>query len=786
MTLDGETELLPGTIYVVPANRNVEILDRHARLSVGENGPRPSVDLLFRSAADAYGENLIAVVLSGTGSDGALGARFVKTAGGTVIVQNPDTAAYPGMPLSLAPTDVDVTVGLERIAGLITDFVNGTFDVPSSSEHSMLRSFLEELRQESGVDFTTYRQATIQRRVQQRMAATGITSFVDYARIVRRDPDERQRLLKSFLIHVTRFFRDRELFDYLREHVLPELIRDAARRKEELRIWSAGCSTGEEAYSLAIVVYELLEEAGVEMHGRIFATDLDEEAVRFARQGIYPARALDELPIDVVEKYFQQIGDEFQIRKHIRSMLVFGEHDLARRAPFPRIDLILCRNVLIYFTVPLQRRALELFAFSLRNGGYLVLGKSETVSPLGEHFAPDNNPLKVFRRIGSRSQLLRSQMPGSVPASPPKVPALRNSRPASRNAGIREPHTSGRVDIPRDGGGILYGLPWGVVVANRTYDVQYINAEARRLFGIHSTAIDQDLIHLVQRFDPIQLRRLIDQAMHGNGASGGVLTANAENGESVQDIEVNCRVLKGEGTTDIVVTLLDVTEREQVRRRVVTSEEETSRLLKANEEVLAANYRLTRTIQDLRDENEQMQVASAEVQAATEEVETLNEELQASNEELETLNEELQATIEELNTTNDDLESRSLEVQSMAIAAENARFRLRDILDAVDDGVIVVDEHRRVVMQSQSMIDLVGEEGRSPQFLDASGNALDDEHSPLTRVAQGETFATRLQIRSSAGDTLMYEVIGRPASVLNGQRLGVLTVHLGEADAQGS
>jgi two-component system, chemotaxis family, CheB/CheR fusion protein len=203
ISLEDRVQLCPGTIYVVPSNHNVQIQDGHALLTSDNPGSQPSVDLLFRSAAEAYGENLIAVVLSGTGSDGSIGARFVKSHGGTVIVQNPDTASSPGLPLSLSLSDVSLTANVERIPSLLKEFVNGGFAVPAATEDSALRSFLEDLREESGVDFTTYRQTTIQRRIQSRMAATGMASFPEYLRMIRRNEEERLHLVKSFLINVT-------------------------------------------------------------------------------------------------------------------------------------------------------------------------------------------------------------------------------------------------------------------------------------------------------------------------------------------------------------------------------------------------------------------------------------------------------------------------------------------------------------------------------------------------------------------------------------------------------
>jgi two-component system, chemotaxis family, CheB/CheR fusion protein len=565
------------------------------------------------------------------------------------------------------------------------------------------------------------------------------------------------------------------LFGYLREHVLPELVRDAASREGELRIWSAGCSTGEEAYSLAIVVHELLKKSGSRVNARIFATDLDEDAVAFARQGIFPARALADLPRDVIDRYFMPLGDEYEIRKHIRSMLVFGVHDVARRAPFPRIDLVLCRNVLVYFTLPLQRRALEMFAFSLRNGGYLVLGKSETINQPGESFAPDQAALKVFRRVGNRSQVpqsrIRSVMPLPLSSSTPK-----NSQAAPRTQAVRAGQKADALGPARDEETVLYGLPFGVVVVNDAYDLQYINPEARRLFGIHATAVGQDFIHLIQRVDPIAIRRIIDRAAHSVEPHSEILTSDEATGDGLQRLEITCRSMNQGKESHFTLTAIEVTEREQFRSRLAAVETASTRLMQANEEVLSSNRELARTIQMLQDENEQLQVTSAEVQAATEEVETLNEELQASNEELETLNEELLSTIEELNTTNDDLEARSLELQGMAIAAENARHQLRGILDTVDDGIIVVDANGGIVLFSKVFNHSFGSDFDPETFLDADGKPIEKQQTPIARAARGETFSMTFKVEVSGSSMQEYQAVGRPMSLPGSHRLGVITI----------
>src|SRR5215204_5625517 len=366
--------------------------------------PRPSVDRLLATAARTFADELVAVILTGTGSDGATGAQAVKAHGGTVIVQNPDTATYPGMPLAVPSSAIDIVADLEAIGPLLGDLVSGAYRISAASDDGDLHAFLDRVRERTGLDFSAYKPATIVRRLQRRMAAAGAATLPDYRRYMERHPEELQRLVASFLIKVTEFFRDPELFTYLRDRVLPGLVSEAKERGE-LRIWSAGCATGEEAYTLAMLVSDLLGDDAAELPVRIFATDIASDAVEFARRGIYTQAALEGLPPDLIERHFTPVDGAFEVRKQVRSLIVFGEHDLGNRAPFPRTDLILCRNVLIYFTPDLQRRALQLFAYSLRHGGYLALGKAETVSPLPEFFSVEEPRLKVFRRAATAAPI---------------------------------------------------------------------------------------------------------------------------------------------------------------------------------------------------------------------------------------------------------------------------------------------------------------------------------------------------------------------------------------------
>ncbi len=422
--LDAE-HLQPGTVFVVPADHSVNLDDGLLRLvdEPSTHRPRPSINLLFSSAAKVFGEGLIAVILTGTGSDGAAGAQQVRQAGGTVVVQNPSTALFPGMPLSLAPTAIDMVADIEQIGSLLHDLVTGSLAVTHRRETNALKELMDYIHERSGLDFTQYRMPTILRRLKRRMVAVGVSSVAEYQKHVRRDAAEYQRLISSLLIKVTEFFRDQPLFDALQRDVLPPLIDYARHHTNELRVWSAGCATGEEAYSLAMLIADQLGDDLELLKVSIFATDADADAIAFARRGIYSSASVRPVPERMVTNYFVKHDGEYSVAKRVRSMIIFGEHDLGRRAPFPRIDLILCRNVLIYFTADLQKRVIRLFAYSLRDGGYLVLGKAETVSPQSTSFVPVDAVMKIYRRHANVSCSRRE-----ISKKPPRW-ACRRSRP---------------------------------------------------------------------------------------------------------------------------------------------------------------------------------------------------------------------------------------------------------------------------------------------------------------------------------------------------------------------
>lgn len=788
-TVEDQVRLEAGTIYVVPANRHVSIFDSTITLQIdGVGRPSPSINLLLETAAAAYGEGLIAVVLTGMGSDGAAGAYSVKQAGGTVIIQNPQTATHPSMPRSLAPGIVDIVADLERIGPVLYDLLTGTQVTARDEEDQSLRAFLDRVRDEHGVDFSSYKLPTIRRRMQRRIVATGTRDINGYLEYLDRQPEEYQQLVNSFLIKVTQFFRDPELFGYLRGIVLPEVITVASHRDQDIRIWSAGCATGEEAYSLAILVAELLDHDLAGWNIRIFATDLDAEAINFARQGVYSAAAVSVLPDALIARCFTVEDGFYQVRKHIRALTVFGQHDLGQRAPFPRIDLVLCRNVLIYFTQELQKRALQLFAYSLRDQGFLVLGKAESPGLLGEFFTVLQQQQKVYRRHGERNLMPTARL--HYPSQPglQRFAAARASNASSQRILRNESRVANREES------YLLKLPMGIVVVDRRYDIQAINGVARRLLAIYNAAIGDDLIHLIAGVSSRDLREAIDQTFRtGTPTSMAVFATVEPLADMTRYLQITCYLQRDDdgqqGTLETALLVVnDLTERtteavgvaaatdadritgpESVEARLRRQEQQIAVLSDTNRQLLSANKELLDTNDELRTANEEFMLSVEEAQASTEEIETLNEEMQATNEELETLNEEMQATVEELNTTNNELQARTIELQAVARQSEESRTQLAVILETLGDALLVLNADGTPLLVNAAYTQTFGPPAVWFNTEDVNGNPLPRRTSPQSRLLRGESFNTEFTYIGDDEKRHWFEADGRPVHDAEGQ-----------------
>jgi two-component system CheB/CheR fusion protein len=694
------TVLQPGRIYVVPSNRHVSIRDHRVEVQEDRSKrPKPSVDTLLSTAADAYKDRLVAVILTGSGSDGAVGAVDAKNAGGTVIVQDPQTARYPSMPLALPPTIVDFEASVDQIGPLLYDLLKGV-NIQQSEERTedVLREILEHVGRQASIDFRPYKTSTILRRIGRRMAVTHNHTTRDYADYLKIHPEEVGELVKAFLINVTQFFRDAEAFTFLRSEILPKLIARARELDRVLRFWTAGCATGEEPYSLAMLLTDILGAELPQWSVKIFATDLDEAAINFARRGLYSENLLKGIPGEYRDRFFERVDHGYRISKTLRQMVIFGQQDLSRSAPFPRIDLVLCRNVLIYFTPELQDYVLNQFAFSLSPNGFLFLGKAETVRPLQSYYELVNKQWKVYRCIGNALPSARRQTYPNISAPRLEGPQMhRQSRNIGKSSVDQEPPSIELGQIRRFNELLLRFLPMGIVIIDRTYRILTANGAARRLLGLRDVDTEQDFLHAVGGIPYHEARNAIDTVFRErNAVNLPEIELDIASGGNGRFISFSISLMQLEaGAPDLAaISIMDVTQQVQVRRQLESVQAEQTQLMS---ELGTANKRLSDVNKELMDANEELQVANEELvltheelQASIEEFETTNEELQATNEELETNNEELQATNEELETTNDELRARTSELQELTSILESERGRLAEMVELAPFYILVL------------------------------------------------------------------------------------------------
>ncbi len=698
---DPPTRLESGKVYVVPANRHVTISDGSVILEDDHGDrPKPSIDRLLSSAAEVYGEHLIAVILTGSGSDGAAGGVNVKNAGGVVIVQNPRTAAYPSMPQSLPPTAVDHVVEMEHIGPLLYDILLGV-DLPETEKvDDPMRDLLTQVSAQTNIDFRNYKSSTIVRRIGRRMAVTRNATIREYAEFLRSHPDEIQELVKAFLIKVTGFFRDPEAFEVIKTSILPLLLDHARENGRSLRLWSAGCATGEEAYSLALLVAEQLGPDFPEWNIKIFATDLAVDAINFARRGIYPENVLDDLPDEYRDRFFEQTDHGYRISKALRQVIIFGHQDISRGVPFPRIDLVSCRNLLIYLKPELQQFVLDLFAYSLHQShGFLFLGKAETTRPTKANYELINKKWKVYRCLSGPQALPIHE---TLPARNAKIVGEFRKHLAAPGA-ITNPieAAGGAIDVTqlrRINESMLRYTDVAIVIIDRDYRIVIINAMARRLLGVRDIPYDQDFLHTVRGIPYQEVRKAIDTAFREHTTSNlseVELDHAAEGLGGFVNLTIMTMQTEHSGPELAVITVMDVTEFVQTKRRLEAAQREhadlVSELSEANRRYSTMNKELQDANEELQAANEELMLTQEELQATNEEFESTNEELQATNEELETNNEELQATNEELQTTNDELTSRTMESHDFMRQVRQDQLHLSALLERFPHYVMVLD-----------------------------------------------------------------------------------------------
>jgi len=554
---------------------------------------------------------------------------------------------------------------------------DGQPDLETDEELEELLGFLRDAR---GFDFTGYKRSSLGRRIRKRMADAHVTSYSDYRDRLETNADEFNALFNTILINVTSFFRDPEAWTFLQREVMPELLAQN-RSDDEIRVWSAGCSSGEEAYSLAIMFAEALGVEETLERVKIYGTDVDDEALRDARSGLYSAKVLAPLEPELRDKYFEQNGARFGFRPDLRRRVIFGRHDITRDAPISRLDLLLSRNTLMYFNVEAQTQIVDRYHFALREGGFLFLGKAEMLLNDAERFEVMSMRQRVFRR-----------RPGE--AAPPYQPA-----PVKIRTGMSgELHSVARHRQMRDL--ILDATPSATLAVDSEGAIILVNSRARVQFGLTPNDIGRPFQDLEISYRPVELRSLIEQATHERRTLR-VNGAERRTGEDVQYFDILVQPLTGpEGLTAAVnITFTDVTVATQLKAEIKRVRED-----------------LETAYEELQSTNEELETTNEELQSSIEELETTNEELQSTNEELETTNEELQSGNEELETMNEEMRVRTEEL-------DEARTFLEAVLTSIAAGVVVLDQNLKVKSWNRGALELWGL--RSDEAVDRPFYGLD-------------------------------------------------------------
>ena len=666
--VDETVPLRPDHVYVIPPGCNLAAVDTHLRLSDIEpdRRDRGPIDHFFQTLADTHDGNSIGIVLTGTGTDGTAGLASIRAAGGLTIVQDPADSEYDGMPRSaLLAGAVDLVKSLDGIAVQLrnvsrqTDTVlpDGDGDEPSAEVQDVLQQIYAQIRDRTGHDTTGYKQSTILRRIRRRMQLHQVSSFDDYLGLLRSDPGEVDLLFSDVLISVTSFFRDPEVFEALAERVVPVMFAERTGR-DTVRAWSVGCSTGEEAYSLGMLLLEHAAGLADPPAIQIFASDLHELSLQQARDGVYPPSIEAEVSPERLQRFFVRDDGNYRVCQELRELMVFAPHGLLRDPPFSHMDLIVCRNLLIYLQRDTQHLAANVFHYALEPGGHLLLGSSETIDG-SDLFTTVDKHLCLFRR--------REQPEGRDPLVPTFVssPATGSRRPGvvrSSSVAATAGHAAVHARL------LAQHAPPSVLIDGDNRIVHFSDVAGRYVTqpgGVPTS----DLFQLVPDDLRLELRSAVHAARNDHEPAAGRSVSTVIDGEErsvrVHTIPADSIGQRGDEELDgFVLVLFEETSPETGGVPAVADERELN-VLQALERQLDLTRRRLQTVieehetgqEEMRASNEELQSTNEELRSTMEELETSREELQSMNEELATLNEENRHKVDELGMLSNDLQN---------------------------------------------------------------------------------------------------------------------------------
>ncbi|ATW23530.1 chemotaxis protein CheB [Candidatus Formimonas warabiya] len=682
------TPIQPDCVYVIPPGKEMSITHRVLNLSdyPGPHALNLPIDFFFRSLADDRQEKSVGVILSGTGTDGTSGLKAIKEKGGTVFIQEPSSAKFDGMPRSAIEAGLaDVVSPAETLPSKIISFLEHKPFVESADRDQAdqdLNSFnhiMSMLRSQTGHDFSFYKTNTVNRRIERRMGIHQLDKIADYVRFLQENPQDLKLLFKELLIGVTSFFREQAEWELLKDKVIPALLAERAP-SQPLRAWVSGCATGEEAYSLAIVFKEVLDRLKLtkDFSMQIFATDLDRDAIDKAREGVFPLGIAEEMSLERLNRYFVKVGHGYQVAKTIRDMIIFAQQNMIKDPPFTKMDILICRNLLIYLTPEMQKKLIPLFHYSLNSGGFLFLGSAETIGNFSNLFEPLDRKSRLFRRLHSLLPLEPVEFPA------PYAPAQSAVAPPAR--------TIQNIQLLADKM-ILQNYAPPTVLVNTKGDILYITGRTGKYLEPAAGKVNWNIFAMAREGLNYELNNLFQKALRQKEP---VTLKNAvvvnEGGQQTVDITVNPLKEPEAMHGMVLIVFTDAVTPNMIKTSDTTATDKTG----PTGSILAGSERERELERELMQARQEWQAASTAMQIAHEELKSANEELQSSNEELQSTNEELTTTKEEIQSLNEELKTVNYELQAKVEELSLANNDMKNLLDSTEIATLFLDNALRV------------------------------------------------------------------------------------------
>ncbi len=689
----------PNTIFLPPSNRDLALEGNVFRLKEQKRGTtfRLPIDTFLKSLADSRGEYACCVILSGTGTDGTQGLRVIKEKGGVAVVQNTESAKYEGMPVSAMGTGLAdfVLRPSEMPERLMECFSDGVvISKPKEEEGEQFPATLSKIvttiSNRMGHDFSAYKKSTLIRRIQRRMTVTRVRTPQKYLSYLHHNPAEIEALFQDLLIGVTSFFRDPEAFDYLKKEVMPDLL---TRRPDEepFRVWAAGCATGEEIYSVVIMIMECLDDLGLRKDLQVFGTDLDHKAIEKAREGLYPENIVADLTPERLKRFFEKENSLYRVRKEVREPVVFASHNVLKDPPFSRLDLLICRNLLIYLEAKAQKKILPLFHYALKPGGALFLGTSETVGEFLDLYVPIHKKWSLYRRVDVSPALqpLIEFPTGGKAAAMAVERLLANPQPLEINdLAVAEATTRLLLET--------HTPP--CVVVNRRGEISYIHGRTGKFLEPSPGRMSVNVVDMARE----GLRFELASALRKVISSGETVRREGLKVKTNGDMATFDLTVKPMGKPDSLKNMIVIVFEESVQqeKRIRRTKKKESQGDAVTQRTIELEREISRVQQDHR-------IAMEELETSNEELKSVNEELQSSNEELQSTNEELESSREELQSLNEELSTVNAELHEKIMELSQSYTTINHVLNSTGIAILFVDRELNVLRFTQESTKLV-------------------------------------------------------------------------------